>query len=210
MNIESATPTQRLFIAIALPERVRNDVARLSDNLQKGMQFTKARPSWAQPESMHVTLVFMGQKSADRVEAIGAAIEAAARGFAPLAIEIKELGVFPHWRRPRVLWVGVHDRTRQIQDLHHALESAIGAFDYQPEDRPYHPHLTLARFKSQRGAKEAESIVKSHAGFKSKAFDAMELILFKSELHPAGAIHTPLHRVRFNGGGDDVEKATQS
>lgn len=195
----SAESGLRLFMAIALPDAIRSQVATLAGNLQKGAQFTSCRPSWAHPETMHLTLVFLGARPASQVEPIAAAMENAASLYAPLTLEIKGLGVFPNWGRPRVLWAGMRDRSRQIDQLHGALERAMRPFAYEPEGRPYHPHLTLARFKTLRGVSAMESVVQSHSSFKFGPFDARELILFRSELDPAGARHTPLRRAPLSG-----------
>jgi 2'-5' RNA ligase len=147
---------------------------------------------------MHLTLAFLGGQPEDRVKPLGRAMDQVAQGFAPLILEIKRLGVFPHWRNPRVLWAGIRDRSHQIQELHRLLERQLTAFDYTPEEREYHPHLTLARLKSPKGAGAGESIVNAHQDYKFGPFEAPEMVLFRSVLHPDGARYTPLHRARFS------------
>lgn len=184
----------RLFIAVPLPDEIRKQVAGLSANLQKGFQFTPNRPSWSDPETTHLTLVFIGSQPEALVEPIAQLLDDVAADFEQLRLEIKRLGVFPHWRNPKVLWAGVRDRTHQVEAMHTALERRLTRFGYTPEARDYHPHLTLARFKFLKGAQMVESVVNNHQGFKFGPFIAPELVLFKSVLHPSGAQHTPLHR----------------
>jgi RNA 2',3'-cyclic 3'-phosphodiesterase len=188
----------RLFIAIDLPEAIRAQLDQLSSNLQKGFLFTPSHPSWSGAAGMHLTLAFLGNRPGELVKPLGRAMDQVAQGFAPLIIEIKRLGVFPHWRNPRVLWAGIRDRSHQIEDLHRLLEQQLTYLGYEPEGRDFHPHLTLARFKSVKGAHAGESIVNSHQDFKFGPFEAGEMILFRSELHPAGARYTPLHRAKFS------------
>lgn len=188
----AASEQLRLFIAIPLPDEIRREVASLSRRLQNGFQFTPCRPSWSDPETMHLTLVFLGAMEEKLAEPIGRGLNRVAAGFSPMRLEIKRLGVFPHWRNPRVLWTGIRDRSHQIESLHRALERSMEQFGYRPERKEYHPHLTLARFKSLAGVKAAEGIVINHLGFKFGPFETPRVILFKSVLHPSGARHTPL------------------
>ena len=194
----SGAKALRLFIAVTLPEEIREQVSGLSGNLQKGFMFTPNRPSWSGPNEMHITLLFMGATPEDMVPRIISALDRISGGFAPLRIEIKRLGVFPHWRSPSVLWTGVRERTHQILTLQKTLEQAMVGLGFTPEVKEYIPHLTLARFKSLKGAAFVEKLVNDHQGFKFGPFDAPEIVLFKSELNPAGAVHTALHRARLS------------
>lgn len=152
---------------------------------------------WTNPDTMHLTLIFLGQRPTDQLTSIAAAASEVTAAFQPLRLEIKNLGVFAHWRRPRVLWAGMRDRTRQIAELHDRLTVAMQPFDYSSEHRDYHPHLTLARFKSLKGTAQVQQIIASQKPFKFGPFDVHELTLFKSELHPDGARHTALHHLPF-------------
>ena len=91
---ETAEPTEskRLFIALTLPEAVREDLARQSERLQKGARFTACRPRWVRPEGMHLTLAFLGQTPVARIEAIRRELGLVAESFAPQRMEIKRFG----------------------------------------------------------------------------------------------------------------------
>ncbi|OPZ04744.1 MAG: 2'-5'-RNA ligase [candidate division BRC1 bacterium ADurb.BinA292] len=190
----TGTDRLRLFIAIELPGAIREQVAGLAENLRKGIAFTGARPTWLKPEAMHLTLVFLGSQPAGAVAPVAAALERLGRMYAPLRIELKRLGVFPHWRGPRVLWVGVRDRTHQLEGLRRELELSLAPVGYEPDGRPFRPHLTLARFKSPKGSPAVKKVVETHQEFLFGPFVAGELVLFQSELKPEGAVHTALHR----------------
>jgi 2'-5' RNA ligase len=191
---EETTKGPRLFIAIPLPDAIRRQVAELSANLQKGFQFTPNRPSWSNPEAIHLTLIFLGETPAGMVEPISRILDEVAADFEQLRIEVKRLGVFPHWRHPKVLWAGIRDRSHQVEPLHQALEKRLVQLGFRPEEKEFHPHLTLARFKYLKGVAAVESVVNSHQSFKFGPFHAPEMVLYQSRLHPLGAIHTPLHR----------------
>lgn len=188
----------RLFLAVPLPENVRAEIEDISTRLQKGVQFTRSRPSWVNVHSIHLTLAFLGNTPQARVEPIREAAARVAAAFSPLRIEIKRLGVFPDWHHPRVLWAGMRERTHQLETMQRALSDALAPIGFQPDNKPFRPHLTLARIKSLTGIEALRSIVESHQDYRVTPFEAGELVLFRSELHPAGAIHTPLGRFAFS------------
>jgi RNA 2',3'-cyclic 3'-phosphodiesterase len=207
---DSTRPMARLFVAVPLAAAPREALARLSNNLQKGFQFTPCRPSWGHPETIHVTLAFLGQKPRAMIDPIREALRQVAGSFAPLVIEIKGLGVFPNWQRPRVLWAGLRERTHQIEALHQAVERCLERFDYEPEEREYRPHLTLARFGGLRGVNAAQGIVMAHKDFRAPTFDAPACVLFESELHPSGARHTPLDHFEFTKPSDSSTRESST
>ncbi|MCE5227967.1 RNA 2',3'-cyclic phosphodiesterase [bacterium] len=193
-----ASPMWRLFLAIPLPDEVRAELEDLTARLKKGAQFTRCRPSWVHAGSIHLTLAFLGNTPPDKVDAISGAASRVAAAFSPLRIEIKRLGVFPDWHHPRVLWAGLRDRTHQLEDLQRKLNDSLSLIGFRPDDKPFRPHLTLARIKSLTGVTQLRSVVESHQDFHATAFDAGRLVLFRSQLDPAGAIHTPLGRFDFS------------
>ena len=164
----------------------------------------RCRPSWSRPETIHVTLAFLGQKPRTMIDPMREALREVTARFAPLVIEIKGLGVFPNWQRPRVLWAGLRERTHQIDALHQAVERCLERFDYEPEAREYRPHLTLARFGGLRGVNAAQGIVMAHKDFRAPTFDAPACMLFESELHPSGARHTALDHFEFTKPSDSA------
>ena len=198
---ETASQPMRLFIALDIPRGARDQVTALG---HKRIQFTPCHPSWVPPENRHLTLVFLGGKSPDEVKPISEAMDRILRDFSPLKLEFKRLDVFPSWRRPKVLWIGVRDRTHQIGELRTSLEEAMHPFGYEPDPKPFRPHLTLARFRSLKGIQAAESVIHSHQGFRFGPFRVGELILFQSVLSPAGASYTVLHRSTFTGQAENI------
>ena len=108
----------RLFVAVPISDAAREALDRLSRNLQKGFQFTPCRPAWCGSETMHLTLAFLGLKPRSMIDPLRETLRRVAAGFAPLVVEVKGLGVFPSWQRPRVLWAGLRERTHQLEALH--------------------------------------------------------------------------------------------
>jgi RNA 2',3'-cyclic 3'-phosphodiesterase len=187
----------RLFIAIELPEPLREALADLIGRLRKAFHFTACSPSWVAPASMHLTLRFLGATPPDRVEALKQELAAVAGGFPPPRLRAMELGVFPDWKRPRVLWVGVRDKNDVLRPLQAALEAKVRELGFEAERQAFRPHLTLARFRRLKGVHVVRPIAETHKGFRSEVFAPAGLSLMQSELGPEGARYTRLSEARF-------------
>ena len=112
-------------------------------------------------------------------------------------LSVKMLGCFPHEKAPKVLWISISHPDPALFELHIKLIPILRRRGIDIDIRPYHPHLTLARIKSVRGVKGLMDIVESHRRYEMGSFQPEELILFKSELQPGGAVYTPLHKSKF-------------
>lgn len=187
--------TVRCFLALDLSDEVRNALADLLERLQKGATFSGAHPTWVRSESIHLTLHFLGNVEQKTLEAMKPELDAVAARFPCPRLEVRRLGCFPNDKTPKVLWIGVARPDRALLELQQALVPVLVRAGLTPErGRPYHPHLTLARIKSMRGLRGLMDVVASHRAYDAGECRPGELILFKSELLPDGAVYTPLHR----------------
>jgi len=186
----------RLFVALDLPEDVRRGLSDLVGSLRK--ECPSAR--WIRPESMHVTLEFIGHVPDEKLDAIAQAL---GKTFAaePVDIAFQALGFFPNERRPRVLWCGVQaspNLAPLAADIESSLEMAVGI---ARESRPYVPHLTLARIDPEKVARESvEKLVNAAMELKTTDFGsarATEFYLYESVLKPSGAEYTKLRTFPF-------------
>jgi len=178
----------RAFLAVDLPVGVRAAIAALQNRL--GPQMPGWR--WVRPESIHLTLRFLGDVPDDIASTGGHGWAQAARAVRTFGIVARGLGCFPAAQRPRVLWIGIQeiDGPGCLASLAAAFERGAQELGFAPEPRPFQPHLTLAR--AERGvrtlpvarpdAEIAEPIPVTHA------------VLFQSELLPSGARYTALGR----------------
>lgn len=186
--------SKRLFVAVEIDDTQRREVADLTQALQKGVRFTKAHPNWVRPEAMHLTLKFLGDTPADRISRIDSALRRALADQTAFDMNLAGLGVFPDPRRPRVLWLGVDHGRRRLKNLAQAVERGLAPMGFEPEQREFHPHLTLARIKTIRGAAEMMDVVESHRARQTSMARVGEVVLFQSELLPQGARYTALQR----------------
>jgi RNA 2',3'-cyclic 3'-phosphodiesterase len=172
----------RLFVAVDLPETHKR---RLS-----GLQTDIPSARWSRPQQMHLTLRFIGADvPAEQVEPIKTALRSIhAGGF---DLELRGVGRFPLGSRkaPRGLWVGIQPQPA-LNDLHHQVESALAGIGIAPDDRPFSPHITLARLKAHKLSPQAEAFLAAQADFRAEPFTVTEFLLISSTLTPGGSKYT--------------------
>lgn len=171
----------RLFVAIDTTASVRAELASLIEQLKQ----VERRARWVRPEGMHITLKFLGETPADRVAGLR---EVFAKINVPRPVEIRfrGLGFFPNDHRPRVLWVGV-DASPNLAELAGKVDQEVARIGFPREERPYAPHLTLARLSA---ASRWEALVRAAGELSSREFGSSrdsEFHLIESFLKPSGA-----------------------
>ncbi|SCW52013.1 2'-5' RNA ligase [Paenibacillus tianmuensis] len=134
-------PSDRLFVAVPAPPSVISSAESLFLGLKD--QFTFAR--WVHPQDLHLTVQFLGDVARNRIDQISQAIGQAAAGAAPFSLHFQGLGVFGKPSAPSVLWAGVQGEVEKLGQLQRRIEDAMTTLGFAAENRPYKPHLTLAR-----------------------------------------------------------------
>jgi 2'-5' RNA ligase len=191
--VEDIESMIRSFIAIDLPEPVRRDLGRLQDDLRTA----GARVSWVRPESIHLTLKFLGDIGLDMVPVIGRTLNEIGASQTRFRLQPKVCGAFPSLKQMRVLWVGLVGDLEPLKALQKRLETALSAHGFAMEKRPFKGHLTLGRVKSSHPERALLDAVLEHQSFQSEAFDVTGLVLYKSDLSPKGAHYTVLEQAAF-------------
>jgi 2'-5' RNA ligase len=182
----------RLFVAVTVPESVKAKMEEAQAELRRVLPQRSVR--WARREQFHLTLRFLGDVEAARVEALGEAIRAACRGFGALPLRAERVGFFPDLRYPRVAWVGVQDQAEQLARLHQTVEAATKGFTTEAKEERFTGHITLARIKGIKRP-EAEALGKAAAGMADRVFGqwtAYHIDLMRSKLLPQGARHVTI------------------
>ena len=138
---------RRLFIALPLPDDAAETIRSIVDAVRAEPLPVGARDvRWVRLDGLHLTLRFLGPTPEDRVEQTAAAVRAVAEAAAgPIAMELGGAGTFPPQGRPRALWIGIVDGAEPLGQLATALDAALGEAGWPPAERPFRPHLTLAR-----------------------------------------------------------------
>jgi RNA 2',3'-cyclic 3'-phosphodiesterase len=175
----------RLFTAIDLPADVLANLESLIARLKPA-----ARISWSPVANLHLTTKFIGEWPEERLEELAAALRSLpARPTIPIAIE--KLGFFPNPHAPRVFWAGVHAGDALAQ-LARETEDALATLGIAKEQRPYSPHLTLARIKTPG---KQPALLQAVAGLPSLdfgRFTADRFFLYRSRTAPSGSVYTQL------------------
>jgi RNA 2',3'-cyclic 3'-phosphodiesterase len=180
----------RLFVAIEIPEGPRAEAGRRLQAV-RGM-LPAAR--WVDPEKIHLTLIFLGAIDDAELPTLGAALGSAAARHAPFTLALAGGGTFPPRRPARVAWIGIAGNAGNIGDIARlaalqadvaaAAERAVG---YQPESRPYNPHITLARCPENWPRPAIETFTAAFAGPLGEPFPVDRVALFESQLGSGGA-----------------------
>lgn len=177
--------TLRLFIAIEMPTEIKSQIANVISELRSA----QAEVRWEQPEKLHITLKFLGETSEDLLPQIVLLLEGVAEKTSPFTIKYSGLGCFPNIHEPRIVWVGVDDITDKIQPLVASIETEMASIGLEKEIKAFHPHVTIGRMKSRKNMSTLLRTMESIT-LESQPMSITEIVLIKSELKPAGSIHT--------------------
>ena len=181
----------RSFIAFALPDDIKSALGRV----QEGLQSSGLKAKWVRLQGIHLTLKFLGNIEFDQIDAVAAKMDRAVRGFGPLLLGAKGVGVFPNVRRPRVIWAGLDGDLEQLGNLQRNLDAALSEIGFAREKRSFKGHLTMGRFKGRMDSRRVAQALEKFAGFETQTFTAQHLILFKSQLESTGAVYSQLKQV---------------
>lgn len=188
---DRADSNWRAFCAIEVPDEVGRRIKKHIEQLRR--EFPSVPASWSRQEKFHLTLKFFGNIQVSRVADLSQAAAEATLSFAPFSISIGDSGTFPRHGTPRVLWIGVRDSTGRLAQLHHDLEDRCSLNGFEREERPFHPHLTIARLRSPGEARELGQ-VHSQLGFTPVEMLVTELIVFRSEPGPQGSRYSAISK----------------
>ena len=177
-----------------MPRSIRDSIGRF----QSEMKPHRADVKWVRPESIHITLKFLGDIAEDRVDDVARAIQRGVEGAGPFPVSVGGAGMFPAGGRPRVFWVGVKEGERKLSDLAFRIENALSGLGFEKEKRKYSAHLTIGRVRSPRGMQPVVEAIRS-ATFEAGVFEAGEVVLMRSDLKPTGAVYTALRTIKLRG-----------
>jgi len=186
----------RSFIAIALPQRLLDMVRQVQQDFRKSGFSLR----WVKPEQVHLTLKFMADLSEADQPAVLEALTETCNPFPPFSLSLQGIGVFPNVRSPRVLWIGMGGDTAAVIQLQQRLERSISQkTDHRvaAEDRPFKPHVTIARFQERIVSDHLVTALRRHTGLTSDPFTVSELHWIESRLTPSGPIYRTLTSVRL-------------
>jgi 2'-5' RNA ligase len=186
--------TLRIFVAIEPPAEVRERLVAIQRELRTRAGRAAGDARWAPPENLHLTLQFLGAVAEEAVDAVRAAVAAAATAAPKLSLAVEGAGAFPSPRRPRILWAGLGGDVAPLAALVADLGARLAPLGFPPESRPFHAHLTLARARDPRGAPRLAAALGPLAPAPPATFTAEELVLVRSHLSPQGSRYEAVAR----------------
>ena len=188
----------RTFIAVDISEGVRDHAATLQETLAK----TGAEVNWVTPESMHVTLLFLGEVDDRELHAVCRAVKEVAVREPPFTLRVSGVGAFPNARRPKVVWAGIADGADVLRRLYDDLETRMLDLGcYRKEERGYTPHLTLGRVKAERDGLALAPELAKRQEWDGGQTTVDEVLVFSSELERDGPVYTVIGRGELKGIG---------
>jgi 2'-5' RNA ligase len=194
----------RLFVALDIDDDIRKRIERFLD----GVRGFAPDARWVRPESLHVTLKFIGEQSEPQIEAIQRALDGIEAGH--FELNFRGYGFFPTASAPRVFWVGIEGDSK-LTSLAAAVDTRLISLKIQKEEHSYSPHLTLARGAGRSGSPRREKNDRSNRSFQRLqeklsalptpefgTMTARAFFLYQSQLSPAGSKYTKLAGFRLH------------
>jgi 2'-5' RNA ligase len=184
----------RLFVAVEIDPSVTRALADFSATLRRTAHdlAPAARIGWVRPEQLHVTSRFIGEVDDEKAAAIaGALLQELA--VPPFDLVVQGAGAFPERGAPRVLWAGIAAGDEGLAAVETEVSTRLAACGISREDRPYRPHVTLARVREPAGLRSA-ALFERLADQRFGTSHVEAITLFQSRTSPKGAVYTPLHR----------------
>ena len=186
----------RAFICFKLPKRLISSIGRIQESVKQ----YELKIRWVRPENIHLTIKFLGDISWSDIDDIGIAIKETAADFAPLLLSARGLGIFPNFKRPRVIWTGLSGQVEELIGLQRMLDKKLRLIGFPKEKRPFKGHLTIGRVKGRLDASQLSDIINRFNKFETKQFSGDRIFLMQSELKPSGPIYTKLMSEFLVGG----------
>ena len=182
----------RCFIAVPLEETLKKDIAASIEDLKR----VNADIKWVSPVNLHITLKFLGDTPEDLIQKIKVRLAEIPSSLKSFSLGLSGVGLFPNARRPRVIWIDIHD-FEGLEKLQEKVEEKMLTLNFNKEDRAFSPHLTIGRARSQMSM---NSLLTALEPLKARNFGIIEVrsfSLMKSELRPRGAEYTTIAEFRL-------------
>lgn len=176
----------RLFVAIPMPESVKNSLAELRQPID-GIR-------WQEKDKLHLTLKFLGDTNPDRLQNLQVALDRI--NISSFSITLQGFGYFPKGKHPRVLWIGIK-KNQSLHKLHRSIEHKCADLGFEHEKHSFKPHVTIARISG--GSKsDVMSFINQNEQFKLQEVPVEEFVLYESKIDPEGARHLRIKSVTLS------------
>ena len=188
---DSAQDHVRLFVACEVPDDVKETIGEVIVNLR---QKSGSAVRWIKPDGVHVTLKFLGEVPTRKLPAVKLAVQEAVVGHSPFELEFSTIGTFGGREGLRIMWVGIAGDVLRLEALVRAVNAALAVVGFEPERRPFRPHLTLGRVKDEISTRQRAEIevAVGKTDVPPASWRTAQVSLMRSRLGPGGATYEVL------------------
>jgi RNA 2',3'-cyclic 3'-phosphodiesterase len=179
----------RVFIAVEIGEEVRENLARLQSHLK----YMSREARWVDPKLMHLTLVFLGEIPEDAVAGVTSAMDKIVAPVPAFSCDVAGLGFFGSPRSPRVIWVGMKGNLQPLMKIQTELTGSMKQLGFIVEERPFSPHLTLARLKFPKNTEKLMAEIEKKKDDSLGSIQVDRIVLIQSNLSSKDNRYTILH-----------------
>ncbi|MBO9325826.1 MAG: RNA 2',3'-cyclic phosphodiesterase [Roseiflexus sp.] len=190
--------TYRLFIAVELPDTLREELASLQTRLKRDQPPVR----WVKPEAMHLTLWFLGDVRDNQIADLKTTLMLSFAGQHAAHIRLGAPGAFPNLQQPQVIWVGLAEGEAHLRSWYDALARRLPDLGFPADPRPFRPHLTLGRVRREASAEQQQRLGAALRSLKLSSdhmWNLQRVVLFRSDLRPEGPRYTALAEVDLQG-----------
>ena len=175
----------RTFIAINLSPDIREHLAYLKDNID----ITESKMKWVEKNNLHITIKFLGYISLGQIELIQSGLKEIASQYDPFLIKLSSyIGVFPTYKMPRIIWIGIKEGTNELEELYNSIEINMLKKGFPREGKLFSSHITIGRVKYIRDTTNFIRILKT-IKVNNLSQEVCSIDLMESKLTPNGPVY---------------------
>jgi 2'-5' RNA ligase len=182
----------RTFFAVDIGALTRSSSDQLAGKMRQSLQGSPTRVTWVEPETMHITLRFLGATEEKDLHRLSAIARAAVSGILPFTVRVGAVDFFPSAARPRVIFC--HGEAPQLPLIAKNLEERLVKSGFAPADFPHRSHVTLGRIRDDRPPMGLAQQLKNIQHEAIPSFIVSELILYRSDTKASGPVYTPVEK----------------
>ncbi len=190
--------SMRCFIAVELDSFIRDNLSALRKQLQTELWGYEKGIKWVKSENLHVTVKFLGDVDDNKIMDVCKGCDEAASEHSTFDIEVGNAGYFPPRASARVIWAGLTQGAEQLRNLFASVEDNMEMLGFDKENKPFSPHITLARIKNSENGRKAASIIDDLVTHPFGVQGVEALTIFSSNLTSDGPVYNVVHRAIIN------------
>ncbi len=180
----------RLFIAIEFSKALRDEIQQWTRSLTRAIPDPEHRLRWVKEDQLHLTLKFLGETRENQLPRLQQALQMAVQDHSSFSLDLAKVGHFGG----RVVWLGLETGVESVSSLAKSIEDRCDSLGFVRENRPFHPHITLARSKVNPGTIRLADLAPPLTQKIFPAFPVNSVSLIQSTISPRGSIYETLER----------------